>query len=117
MEKRKFINCLRKHLDHEKTEKQSQGSDKRLTAPLNPSIVPFVKHSVGKVILTRVWAGRKHFANWDVLHLDTSNSNGLAAALVCRTLTCRCKLTEQTIIRVRINFVQHTQCSQHDVDD
>ena len=25
-------------------------------------------------------SGRKHLANWDVLHLDTSNSNGWAAA-------------------------------------
>ena len=28
----------------------------------------------------RTWAGRKHLANLDVLHLETSNSNGWAAA-------------------------------------
>ena len=36
----KFLMQPHKHLRHGKTEKQIQGSDQRLTAPLNPSNVP-----------------------------------------------------------------------------
>ena len=63
-------------------------SGKRLTAPLNPSCVPVSNIVKGRAFHIRTWAGRKHFANWDVLHLDPSNSNGWAAAAVrvCRTL-------------------------------
>ena len=57
-----------------------------------------------------VWAGRKHLANWVVLHLDTSIPNGCSSGM-SNSNRSRWKLTEQTMIRVRINFVQHTQCS------
>ena len=47
-----------------------------------------VKHSVGKVCPHSNRAGRKDLANWEVLQLDTANSNGWAAAAaqLCRTL-------------------------------
>ena len=69
-----------KHLPH--------GCNQRLIGPLNPSSV-LVSHTVYvRSCHIRTWAGRKDLANWEVIHLDTSNSNGWAAtaARVCRTL-------------------------------
>ena len=71
----KLLTKPHKHLHHRK-QKNKLEKNKRLTAPLNTSKVPVSNTVLGRSFHTRVWAGRKHRANWDVLHLDTSNSNG-----------------------------------------
>ena len=58
-----------------KTEKHHSEKQSAIDCTLKPIKRSGVKHSVGKV-----WVGRKHLANYDVLHLDTSNSSGRAAA-------------------------------------
>ena len=76
----KLLTQLHTRLRHGKIEKYTQGGNQRLTAPLNPSNVPVPNTAQGRSSHTRVWAGKKHLANWDVLHLDTTNSNGWAVA-------------------------------------
>ena len=74
----------------------------------------------GRPFQIETYAARKHLANWDVLHIDTSNSNGWApgAVGVCRTQEENIwKLNEQSMIRVRINLLSHIRSSKHDVDD
>ena len=60
----------------QKPEKQTQGSNQLLTAPLNLSSVSVSNTVSGRSFHKRFRAGRKHLTNLDVLHLDTSNSNG-----------------------------------------
>ena len=90
--------------------KTAQGNNQRLTAPLNPSNDPVSSTMYGRFFSTRVWAGSKHLSNSDVLHLDTSNFNGCSSGM-SNPDRSRWKLTEQTMIRVRIILVKHTQCS------
>ena len=90
-----------------KTKKQTEWSNQRLTASLNPSNFPVSNTVQGRSFHTRVSADKKHLANWDVLHLDTWNSNGCCnsrSSDMSNSDCSRWKLTEQTMIRVRINF-------------
>ena len=109
-----FINCFRNPTSTCATEiwrKHNSGKQPTVDCTLEPIHRAGVKHSVGRSFHIRTWAGRKGPANLDVLHLDTSNSNrsAAAAARVCRTLVSRSrrKIAEQTVIKVRINLVQH----------
>ena len=83
----KMLSQLHKHLGGRKLKKNS--ANQRLTAPWNPSNVPVSNMVKGMAFHMWVWEGRKHLANWDNLHLDTSNSNRWAAAAdgECQTLT------------------------------
>ena len=66
-----------KHQRHGKVKKSTaQRSNQQFTASLNPSSVPVPKTVYEKSFHVRTWAGMRYLANWDVLHLDTSNSNG-----------------------------------------
>ena len=56
-------------------ENTTQGKNQRLPAPLNPFSVTVSNTVNGRSFHIRTWGGIKHVANWDVLHLDTSNSN------------------------------------------
>ena len=95
---RLFINCFHNPTSNceTKTEKQTQGSNQRLTHLTLKSQKQCMEghstHESGPAV--------NICANWGVLHLDISNSNGWAAAAarVCQTLTEADgrKLTEQT---------------------
>ena len=73
-----FMNFLRNPTSTatQKPEKQTQGRNQLLTASLNPSSVSVSNTVSGRSFHKRFRAGKKHLANLDVLHLDTSNSNG-----------------------------------------
>ena len=77
-----------KHLRHGKLKKTQLMKQHTVDCSLKPIQRSDVKHSVGKVNAHSNLAGTKHLANWDVLHLYSSNSNGwsAAAARVCRIL-------------------------------
>ena len=71
--------CFRNHTSTCTTEnrtKHNSGKKPTINCTLEPSQRSSIKHSVGKVIPQLNWASMKHIANWDVLNLDISNSNG-----------------------------------------
>ena len=110
-----FINSFRNPTSTCATEnerKHNSGKQPTVDFTLEPIQHSGVKHSVGNII--KHWAGSKDLANFDVLHLDTSNSNGwtATAARVCRTLVeADGSSLNATVVRVWINFVQHTKPS------
>ena len=63
------------HPRHGNLKKHNSGKRPTVDCTLKTIQHSDVKHSVGKSFL-RAGAGTKHLVNWDVLHLDTSNSNG-----------------------------------------
>ena len=67
------------HAPRKIEENTIHGRNQRLTAPLNPSSFLVSNKVSGRSFTGRAWADRKHLANWDVLHLDTPNSNGWGA--------------------------------------
>ena len=74
-----FVNCFSNPTSLKKTLKTFKKTGKQSTVDctLQPIQRPSGKHIVGKVIVMYVsWAGRKHLVNRDVLHIDTSKSNG-----------------------------------------
>ena len=71
----KLLSQPHKHLTTENWRAPTQGSNQRLTAPLNPSSIPVSNTVLGRSFHNRTWAGKKALSNCDVLHLDTSNSN------------------------------------------
>ena len=56
--------------------KHNSGKQPTVDCTLIPIQRSGVKHSVGKVIPQSNQSRQERLANWDVLHLDTLNSNG-----------------------------------------
>ena len=108
----KLLSQPHKHLRHGKLNKTQLGD-----AP-NGRLHPWTHlgfrcetQCIGKVIPHSNMSRQERPSKLDVLHLDTSNFNRWAAAAtrVCRNLVAdESSRSEQTVIIVRINPVQHT---------
>ena len=87
----KLLSQPHKHLRCRKLKKHNSG--KQPTA-IHPKAIQCssVKHTVRRSFHRRTWAFRKHLVNWDVLHLNTSNSNEWAAATARKHPTLPCTL-------------------------
>ena len=109
----KLLTQPHKHLLHEKTEKQTQGSNQRLTAPWNPSNVRCKTqqqtHEPGPAGNT-LQIGTFYTLILQTLIYELQLQLGMS-----NSDRCRWKLAEQTIIRV-IYCTTYTE-QQHEVDD
>ena len=112
-----FINCFRNHTSTCATEnwrKHNSGEQPTVDCPLEPIQRSGVKNSVGKVIsqsnLSRQERpsklGRSTPSYFKLQWMSSGRSSEMS-----NSSRSRWKLAEQTVIRIRINLVQHTKPS------
>ena len=95
-------------------ENATQGSNQRLTAPLNQSSIPVSNTALGRSFHSRTWAGRKDLSKLGrsiPLYFKLQWMSCRRSSKMSDFSRSRWRLTEQTVVRVRINLVQHTQPS------
>ena len=95
-------------------ENTTQGSNQWLTAPFNPSSVPVTNTVQERSFHIRTWAGRKnlaklgHSTHW---YFNLQWMRCCRSSRMSNSSRSSWKLDEQTVIRVRINLVEHTKPS------